>query len=136
MMMTPVGFAVAGALTVFAAWAVYLSSVPRGKVPVRPIGTSVFLLAGAGLAVAALVLATRDGEALGPEIIGPASFALMMSSLFFFLLSQRKTPLGKIQVKVDDRLPAFATQTSDGEPFHTDSLVGQRVLINFFRGFW
>ena len=64
------------------------------------------------------------------------SLPLVMGPLFFFLLSQRKTPVGKITVGVGDRLPAFAAVESTGEPFESQSLAGQHVLFKFFRGHW
>ncbi len=133
---TGVLLAAAGCVSVFVAWATYLSTIPKGTVPVRPIGTIMLQLGGAGLAIAAIAWSLRDGGTPGAAVIVPAALALMMGLGFIALLTQRKTPIGEIKVKVGDSLLPFAAQNSDGSAFHSDSLTGSRVLLKFFRGGW
>ena len=128
--------AVAGALAVMSSWIMYLASVPSGRVPARPYGH--MLAQGAGTIAVLVGIARALPAGLDATLIALSvgSLPLVMGPLFFFLLSQRKTPLGKLAVKVGDPLPAFAAVDSTGAPFHSDSLRGQRVLLKFFRGHW
>lgn len=125
-----------GFLAVMVAWGTYLATIPSGKVPERPVGWIILQLAGMVAAVSAVGLSFRDGGSPGVAVIVPAVFAVMMGSTFFYLLSQRKTPIGNLKVTVGDRLPPFEVSTSDGAMFHTDSLAGKRTLLKFFRGGW
>jgi hypothetical protein len=49
-----IGLAVTSLVVIFGAVAYYFSTIPRGKVPVRPIGLITFLSIGIGIAVVAL----------------------------------------------------------------------------------
>ncbi len=133
---TAVAFAAAGFMTVMLAWGTYLATIPGGTVPARPVGTIMLQLTGVGLAITGIAWGMREGGSPGVAVIAPAAFALMMGPFFLFLLTQRKTPVGNIRVKVGDALPPFGTQASDGSAFHTESLAGRRVLLKFFRGGW
>ena len=126
----------AGFLAVMVAWGTYLATIPSGKVPARPVGWIILQLAGMTAAVSAVVWSFRDGGSPGVAVIVPAVIAMLMGSTFFYFLSQRKTPIGNLKVKVGDRLLPFEVNTSDGAVFHTDSLAGRRTLLKFFRGGW
>jgi len=126
----------AGFVAVLIAWVTYLATIPSGKVPARPVGAIGLQAAGIGLGLAAIVWSFRDGGAPGVAVIIPAVVAVMMGSTFFYLLSQRKTPIGDLKVAVGDALLPFAATASDGVRFHTDSLAGKRTLLKFFRGGW
>ncbi len=128
--------ALGGVAAVFTAWLTYLSTIPRGVVPARPVGAIGMQLAGIALAIASVIWSLRAGGSLSAVVIAPASFALIMGSLFLLLMSQRKTPIGDIKVAVGDALPAFSCQTSAGVAFSSDALLGQRTLLKFFRGGW
>lgn len=123
-----------GLLVVVGGWVAYLATVPKGNVPARPVAHVVAMLLGAGFSVVGLASAVRDGP--WGVAAALAVSALMMSGLFLFLLTQRKTPTGDILIKVGDPLLAFAVSDSDGQVFDTAALAGQRVLIKFFRGRW
>ena len=123
-------------MAVVVAWGTYLATIPSGKVPARPVGWIILQLTGIALAVAAVVWSFQSGGSPGAAVLVPAVVAVMMGLTFFYLLSQRKTPLGDLKVKVEDRLPPFEVATSDGARFHTDSLAGKRTLLKFFRGGW
>lgn len=127
--------AAGGALAVLAGWVTYLATIPGGKVPARPVGALVLTLGGAGLGFAALVLGFR-ADALHAILIALSGFAICMGTGFPLLLTQRRTPVGKIQVKVGDTLLPFSAQASDGSPFHSDGFANQRILLKFFRGSW
>jgi hypothetical protein len=136
MITTAIGLSVAGFALVMAAWISYLATIPSGKVPRRPIGAIILQSAGMGLVITAVVWSIGDGGSPGAAVLVPAIFALMMGSTFFYLLTQRKTPIGDLKVKVGDTLLPFETATSDGVAFNTDSLAGKRTLLKFFRGGW
>ncbi|MBL4687772.1 MAG: hypothetical protein JKY37_24490 [Nannocystaceae bacterium] len=123
-----------GLLVVVGGWVAYLATVPKGNVPARPVAHVVAMLLGAVFSVVGLALAVRDGPWSTSAALAVPT--LMMSGLFFYLLTQRKTPLGEIRIKLGDTLPAFATPDSEGHVFETATLAGQRVLIKFFRGRW
>jgi len=131
-----VGIAVGGLAVVLGTWVEYLSTIPRGTVPARPVGSMALQCVGIVLAVSAIVLDFEGGEALSFAVTAPAVMALMMGSTFFWLLSIRKTPIGDLRVEVGDSLLAFDSITSEGTAFHTDQLAGRRILLKFFRGGW
>ena len=131
-----VAMSVAGLVTVIGTWAAYLATVPSGNVPERPVGSVLLQLVGSCLAIAGIVWSFRDGGSPGAAVIAPSAFALMMGPLFLFLLTQRKTPIGDLRVKVGDTLLAFEATTSEGTGFRTDELSGKRTLLKFFRGGW
>ncbi len=134
--MNPLLFLAAGsALAVLVGWVTYLATIPSGNVPARPVMGLLLTVGGAVAGAAAIGLSLTDGT-LNAGVIAPAAFALMMGPGFPLLLTQRKTPLGKIQVKVGDALLPFRSQASDGSPFHSDGFANQRVLLKFFRGSW
>ena len=130
------GVSAAGFAAVMIAWGTYLATIPSGKVPARPVGWIVLQLVGIAMAVSAIVWSMQDSGSPGLAVILPAVLAVMMGSTFFYLLSQRKTPVGDLKVKVGDQLPAFAVNNSDGSEFHSTSLAGKRTLLKFFRGGW
>ena len=136
-MNTPaIGFSAAGFLSVMIAWVSYLATISSGKVPRRPVGAIALQLVGIVLAVSAVVWSFRDGGSPGVAVIVPAALALIMGSTFFYLLTQRKTPIGDLKVNVGDTLLPFEATTSDGAAFQSDSLAGKRTLLKFFRGGW
>jgi len=135
--MTPGLIPVAGgALAVMGSWVMYMATVPSGRVPARPVGHMVAQGLGTAAVVVGITQAISGGASATLIALSMGSLPLVMGPLFFFLLSQRKTPVGKITVGVGDRLPAFAAVESTGEPFESQSLAGQRVLFKFFRGHW
>jgi len=125
-----------GFLTVVVAWVNYLATIPSGKVPERPVGSIVLQLVGAVVAVSAVLWSFRGGGSPSAAVVVPAVLSLMMASFFLWLLSQRKTPIGNLKVKVGETLMPFEATASDGASFHTDSLAGKRTLFKFFRGGW
>ena len=135
-MTIPVILAGAGCLLVMVAWVSYMATIPRNTVPARPVGAVIMQVGGTALAIAGVAWSFRGGGSPGAATIAPAAVAATMGPLFLFILSQRKTPVGNIRVKVGDTLPAFAATTADGGAFNTDSLAGTRVLLKFFRGSW
>ena len=135
--MNTIAFAVSAAslVVIMSAWFSYLATIPRGKVPVRPIGTLIMQCVGMGMAILAIVL-SYQASGLSVAVTIPAAIALIMGPLFFWLLSQRKTPIGDLKVKVGDKLLPFEAITSEGVSFHTDEFTGQRIFLKFFRGGW
>jgi hypothetical protein len=131
-----ISMSAAAFVAVMGTWGVYLASIPRGKVPVRPLGSVIMQFLGAGLAGLAIVWNYQGPETSGAAVIVPAALALMMALTFLWLLTQRKTPIGDLRVKVGDSILSFKSTTSDGVGFHSDELMGKRTLLKIFRGSW
>ena len=125
-----------GLFSVLVGWVSYMATIPKGNVPVRPVGSLLLTIGGAIAAIAGIALSFQDGGTPGFVVAIPASMALMMGSLFPFLLTLRKTPVGNIKVTVGDSLLPFSTLASDGSALHTDAFTDKRILLKFFRGGW
>ena len=130
------GMSTGGFLVVTGTVVTYFRTIPRGTVPVRIVGLSVKLCIGIALAVAGVVWSYRHSGSAGVAVIAPAAFAASMGGFVLWLITQRKTPVGDLNVKVGDKLLSFAATTAEGARFHTDELVGKRTLLKFFRGGW
>lgn len=130
------GMSVLGFGVVMGTWIAYFATVPRGKVPVWPLGSIIMQCVGIGLAVSAIVWSLQGGTSTRVAVVIPGAFALMMGLFFLWLLSIRKTPIGDLKVKVGDKLIPFKAMTSEGAELHTDELMGKRILFKFFRGGW
>jgi hypothetical protein len=134
-MQVPVLTALAGLGLVLGSWITYMATVPSGKVPARPLGHLTAQAAGGLLALWSIASSVgTDVGVLRPALAG--GMAVTMSGLFFFLYSQRATPVGKLAMKVGDMLRPFTARTADGKAFDSDALHGRRVLLKFFRGHW
>lgn len=129
-------FALSSFFLVMGNWTWYMLSIPRGKVPVRPVGSMILQGTGIIAALAGLLLLGGSSLLIIILVLLLAAAALGMAGFFFWLLSQRKTPLGKIQIAVGDQLLPFEAISSEGEPFHTNQFKGKRILFKFFRGGW
>ena len=125
-----------GFVVVMGTLVTYLRTIPRGKVPESVGGLATGLLVGLGLATAGIVWSIQNTGSAGVAVIVPAAFALMMGTFFLWVVSQRKTPLGDLQLKVGDTLLSFEAGTAEGAVFTTDELAGKRSLLKFFRGGW
>jgi hypothetical protein len=121
---------------VMVGWGTYMATIPKGNVPVRPIGTLALQSAGIVLAVAAIAVGLRTAAGLGATTIALSAVAMVMGALFIFLMTQAKTPANEIRVEIGEALPSFTARTSTGDTFTTDELAGKRVLLKFFRGGW
>jgi hypothetical protein len=119
-----------------AGWVHYMASIPRNRVPVRPVAHVTLQVLGMGMGTLALVLGVSSEAGLGALAVVFASLALMMGAAFLYILSQRKVPMGNIRLKVGEKLPTFTATTSEGVPFTSNALHGRRVLLKFFRGSW
>lgn len=130
------GIAGAAGIIVLGTWIHYLSTIPRDKVPARPVGSVILQLIGITLGVAALLLSYRSGDGFAAGVTASAATAVIMGAFFLWLLTQRKTPVGDLKVEVGDTLLPFGATTSDGAAFSTEQLAGKRTLLKFFRGGW
>ena len=130
------GMSAAGFVVVMGTLVVYLRTIPRGKVPESVASLVTGLLVGVGLAVAAIVWSVLGTGSAGVAVIVPAAFALFMGGFFLWVVTQRKTPVGDLQLQVRDQLLAFEARTSEGAAFSTAELAGKRTLLKFFRGGW
>ena len=127
--------AVVGLGTVMGGWVHYISTIPRDRVPKQPIVMYVTQTVGLILGGLSLVLGARASEIpIGLMVV--AGFAIFMGLFFFVLFSQRKTPLGKLQVEVGAPMVAFESTDSGGHTIHSDDWRGRRILLKFFRGSW
>lgn len=130
----PTGLSLGGLALVLGTWVAYLRTIPRGTVPVWPAVSIGVLSTGVAMAVVGAALGlVRNGSAAA---VGPAVPAVGLAVFFFWLLSQRKTPVGEIKVAVGDALLPFAAVTASGARWHTEDLARRRVLLKFFRGGW
>ena len=128
--------ALASFVSVFGATIQYFSTIPRGKVPEKPIGLVFFLCIGIILAVVSIIMSFPGSVLSIVGVIIPSSLALFIALGILWLLSQRKTPIGNIKIKTGDKLLPFNAVTSEGVPFNSDELSGKRTLFKFFRGGW
>ncbi len=130
------GIAGVALLVVLGTWARYLSTIPRDKMPARPVGSVILQLIGMTLGVAAILQSYRSGDGFVAAVVINAATAVMMGAFFLWLLANRKTPVGDLKVQVGDILLPFSATTSAGAFFSTDELAGKRTLLKFFRGGW
>ncbi len=136
---TAVGLSAASLVVILGTVVFYFRLLPKGEVTDAVAGLVLKMLAGVGLAIAAFVFHVRgEPVSIGGAIavIAPAAFALILAFTLLFFISQRKTPIGDINVKVGDKILAFEAMSADGAAFHTDHLAGKRTLFKFFRGGW
>ncbi|MEM9457578.1 MAG: hypothetical protein AAGF11_25590 [Myxococcota bacterium] len=134
--MIAIGLSVAGSAMTLGAWILYLRSINRGTVAVYPASSLVAQWLGMLLAVVAVGWSALYGHGPSVTVFIASPLALMLGASFVWLISQRKTPVGDLKVAVGDRLLPFSATTSGGAAFHTDSLVGRRTLLKFYRGAW
>ena len=135
--MTTIIWALAGAGlgSVLGGWAHYISTIPRDSVPRKPIVMYITQTVGLILGSVSLVIGVRAGG-VPAGLMVVAGFAIFMGLFFFVLYSQRKTPLGKLQVEVGAPMLAFESVDSDGQTINSDDWRGRRILLKFFRGSW
>ena len=55
-------------------------------------------------------------------------FVVVMGTFFLWVVTQRKTPIGDLQLDVGDKLLPFEAGTSEGTRFTTAELAGKRTL--------
>ena len=127
--------AAAGLGSVLGGWAHYIATIPRDRVPRKPVVMFITQTAGLILGSVSLVLGVRAGSVPGGLMV-VAGFAIFMGMFFFVLYSQRKTPLGKLQVEVGAPMLAFESVDSGGNAVDSDDWRGRRILLKFFRGSW
>ena len=126
-----IGFAV-----VLVSIILYFRTIPRGTVPEKVGGFAAKLATGVALSAFGVYLGlTGDGTA-GLLVYLPAGLGLFFGLFILWVLTQRKTPLGNIKIKVGDKVLPFTARSSDGSPFDSSELSGKRVLLKFYRGGW
>ena len=128
--------AILSAALSIATWVLYFARVPSGNVPPRPVGSVAAQFTALGLAIAGLATLGRSEGAWMLLETATAVLGLVGSSLFLWLLTQRRTPVGKLRVAVGDTLLPFEALTDTGRAFTSDELMGRRVLLKMFRGHW
>lgn len=130
-----IGVSVGSLVVTMAVVVNYFSRIAKAKIGNEIGGLVLQLVLGIALAAIAIVFALQKGT-LGAAVIAPAAFATMLSSMLLYFLSQRKTPVGDLKVKVGDQFLAFEAKTSDGSRFDTSEFADRRILLKFFRGGW
>lgn len=128
--------ALLGLLSTLTGFAVYFSKMKKNSAPKMPVGVTSGLLGGLFLGAYAISLFGGLSLLSKIAIVLPFIFTLLLGSVFFFFLLQKKPPLNEIKVKQGDRLLSFSSMDENGQPFSSDELKGQRVLLKFFRGAW
>ena len=66
----------------------------------------------------------------GITVIPLAASTVLLAVVAVIVHSQRRPPTDTIRVRVGDPPLAFEALTADGARFHSDALMGQRVLLN------
>ena len=123
-------------VAVIGTWILYLRTVSKVQVKVKPTGIIIAQWAGLILAVATAIATVSSEELASVAVLIPAAFAFVMSSAFLLFYAVRKLPVGDLKVKPGDTILPFSATTSEGVPFHSDELAGKRILLKFFRGGW
>ena len=129
-------FSSAALLCALCGWFLYLASIAKDRVPRRAL--AMFGSQGAAIVASGLAMVSLRGGAVS-EVVGPgvvSGLAVIVALLFFVLYSQRKTPLGGIQVEVGQPLPPFSLRDGEGTMVSTSDWRGDRILLKFFRGSW
>ncbi|MEE8151259.1 MAG: peroxiredoxin family protein [Nitrosomonadaceae bacterium] len=134
--MNPILIAIVGLVVTFGAIAHYFSTISRNKVPENVIVLRVSIIIGIVLVIIALFTGIPGSVGSVIGIILLAIITIFLGSFILWMLSQLKTPIGNIKVKVGDTILPFETKNSDGENFSTSQLRGKRTLLKFFRGAW
>jgi len=134
--LTAMSISVVSFVVVMGALVSYLSTIPSGKVPVRPMGLVFFLSLGVLLAITSIVWNYQFSLSPHVVVVFPAFFAICMGTFFLWVLTQPKTPLGDLKIKIGDHLLPFEVKTSEGKQFLSNDLMGKRTLFKFFRGGW
>ena len=131
-MQTADGFRVAlfSALVVIGAWASYWPRIKAHRVPRRPIGYQVVMIAGSLLAMFSLSRGT------GPACTTLAGVALLGATCFLFSILTSAVPAKVPAVHVGGRMLPFQAKDQDGADFDSASLAGSPVLLKFYRGHW
>jgi hypothetical protein len=136
MSMAALGMSVVSLVFVTVTVVAYFRSIPRNEVPVEVTRLQLELSLGVVLAGAAVVWSVHTVGTVGVAVVASAALAATMAVLVLWLLTQRKTPIGDLKVKVGDALLPFEATTASGAAFHSDELAGKRTLLKFFRGGW
>jgi peroxiredoxin len=128
--------AIAGFTIVLASIILYFRTIPRGTVPKKIGGFATKLAVGVALSIVGVYLGITGTGSSGLLVYIPAGLGIMFGSFILWVLTQRKTPLGDVKVKVGDKILPFTAQNSQGTPFDSGELGGKRILLKFFRGGW
>lgn|GEM_PF-584424 len=141
--MSPLIFPLIGLLVVVAAWLHYLWLMPREQVPATPLVTMAGLTLGAALQIGGLWSAYGGPRGLLDSFGPTAAIAWLLvaagwglAGFFFWLMTQRHTPVGQLTIAVGEPLPSLFARDSAGAQVSTDSLRGHRTLFKLFRGHW
>ena len=114
----------------------YFRTIPRGTVPKKVGAFATKLAVGVVLSFVGVYLGITGAGSAGFLVYVPAGLGIMFGLFILWVLTQRKTPLGHINVKVGDKILQFKAQTSEGTPFESGELSDKRILLKFFRGGW
>jgi peroxiredoxin len=121
---------VLGLLMVLGAWLHYLWLIPQERVPREPTMWGRVMVAGVGLQIVAVPLA------LGLPTLLMLTAGGVLAVFFFYVLSQRHTPAGRLVLRVGDPMPPLRAVTASGEPWSSEAWAGHRVVFKLFRGQW
>ncbi len=126
-----IGFAV-----VLVSIVLYFRTIPRGTVPKEIGGFATQLTIGVALSALGIYLGVTGEGSAGALTYVPAALGIFFGGFILWVLQQRKTPVGEINVAEGDKLLAFTATTSQDVPFDSSELDGKRTLLKFFRGGW
>jgi hypothetical protein len=85
-----------------------------------------------GIALAGLSLSDSSGWPEAPA----AMIAILGSSFLLLTVAISRQKVGESAIRLGDSLPEFSAVDEHGVGWESSSLIGQPVLLKFFRGHW
>ncbi len=128
--------AVVGFVFTFTSLVLYLRTIPQNRVPTSVFGFASRMAIGAAISGVAIYLGITGVGAAGWMVYVPAGLGLVVGAMILVFLTQRKTPLGDIKIKVGEPYIPFSAKTPEGEDYSSDAFKGKRILFKLFRGGW
>lgn len=112
----------------------YFAKLKKNQTPKYPIGLATALPISIALGAYA-VFSSSSSLATFVTTVSVSLLTLISAILLFFLV-QKRTPLGKIKVKIGDNILPFTADDFTGNIFNSEVLKGKRTLLKFYRGSW
>ncbi|GAB1623807.1 hypothetical protein AAOGI_38570 [Agarivorans albus] len=111
----------------------YFAKLKKNQTPKNPIILKGSMLVSTAFVLWSICSAYSGGVSAGvwTGIIFMAFYILSINITFAVFLATKNTPIGDIKVKVGDTILPFKTVN-----FNSESLIGKRTLLKFYRGSW
>lgn len=127
-------FSILGVISTVTGLVLYMNKVKNNQAPKVPVALIISFITAFYLGIHAIQLSVTLAETIVVSLL----FTLTTFTTLFlsFILLNRNTPIGDIKVAVGDNMLAFKSTDFSGNEFNSDSLVGRRTLLKFYRGSW